>query len=396
MAALNVTQQGILAYSDVGQVSSEAYPNIITHNVNYVYGSQRPDHPAVDDPDCAIFEFVLKVLLTGLLCLIAFSGNTVSFVILWQQRTQSDMTFLLQAIIIADLAVVWMLFIQEVVPGIGFVLPVLHHCTTVCEYVAAVTRPLLFFARSCVVWFTLAAATTRYMSISNPPSDSGVLTMDCARKQIILILVTCFVLTIPLTFDSVLHIVHFGPGNSRHVEPLIHNKWYRMVYLYGVLFVIVLLAPMLTMTYVSTRLIQTLQSIKKLRRLLLTIGRKTNTEMTQVMLTLCVALMVCYLPLIVLQVLGWVQGASPADRHCGRLVYYLHDFSNLFLALNSSLKVVIFALFKDKFLQGLKMCVCQRRHRYHTVKTTDSTPASMYKCQDMSEMTLISQVDGRV
>ena len=382
--------------------------NVDHHHTNPLTTGQGLGQEGMDlsmgDPGCALFEFILKVVLIGLLCLLGFAGNTLSFVVLWRERSHTALTFLLQAVLLADLAVVWMLFIRDVVPGLGYVLPLLANCTTVCQHVAAVTRPLLFLARVCVVWLMLHAAVSRYLTLSRPSSLASVGTVDCARKQVILTLVTAFFFSIPLTFDSVLHVVHeqLGADNtdsmsssSTIVEPLIHNKWYRTIYLYVVQFALLLLAPLLVIVYMTARLLQMLRSVRRLRRVLVPVHKNAqNAEMTQVVLTLCITLLVCYLPVTVLFILEWAHGLSHVDATCGHLLYYLQDFANMFLALNSSIKILIFCLFSEKFPKGVKSVFCVRRRAYQSIKNSES--GFGYKCQDMSEMTLISQVDGRV
>ena len=392
---------------------------VVNHNTNPLAAGNAPHPDLGEDPGCALFEFVLKVGLIGALCLLGFAGNTLSFVVLWRERSGSAMTFLLQAVLLADLAVVWMLFIRDVVPALGYVVPLLRDCATVCGHVAAVTRPLLFLARACVVWLLLHAAASRYLTLSRPSSLASIGTVDCARKQVVLTVLTAFIFSIPLTFDSMLHVLHYpdaaadvssaeaiaaaagaaavaeASGGTPIVEPLVHNRWYRTIYLYVVQFALLLLAPLLVVAFLAARLLQLLRSMRRLRRALVPLHRTQSAELTQVVLTLCVTLLVCYLPVTVLFVLEWAHGAH-VDAACGHLIYYLQDFASMFLALNSSIKVLILALFVERFGRGVKGVFCGGKGgSYESVQDSD-TGLGMYKCQDMSEMTLISQVDGRV
>lgn len=381
----------------VGDIPSRN-PIILTqvnhHQVNPLASLSHTNGVDLTDPGCALFEFVLKVVLIGTLCLAGFVGNTLSFVVLWREKSHSGMTFLLQAILIGDLAVVWMLFIRDVVPGLGYVITILQDCTTVCQHVAAVTRPLLFLSRACVVWLMLHTAVSRYLTLSRPSSVSSIGTVDCARKQVVLTLVTAFVFSVPLTFDSILHVINYPSATETPIiEPLYQNKWYRTIYLYVIQFALILLAPVLVIMYMTGRLLLILRSVKRLRRALVPLHKAQNMEMTQVVLTLCITLVVCYLPAIILFILEWAQEAKETPR-CGHLLYYLQDFANMFLALNSSIKIIILCLFAEKFCKGIKGVFC-RRKTYESIKNSESG-YGMYKCQDMSEMTLISQVDGRV
>ena len=125
-------------------------------------GSGASPFPWTDYSDhCGLFAFIVDVLIMGSICVFGFAGNTLSFIVLWQEKNVTSTTFLLQAVIIADMAVIWMLFIGDVMPALAYAVPLLRDCHTVCGYVAAVTQPLLFLGQACVIWFTLLAVVNR-------------------------------------------------------------------------------------------------------------------------------------------------------------------------------------------------------------------------------------------
>ena len=353
------------------------------------------------DSACLLFEFILNFLITGLLCVAGFTGNTICFVTLWQQHHHTAMTFLLQAVIIADLAVIWVIFVEKVIPGLGYVIPLLSNCHSVCYKITSVTRPLLTLAESCVIWLTLCAAINRYMVMNKPSKSSLVGTLEFARKQVILVLACSVILILPLTFESSIKVAHIHLDTKViHTESLRDNSLYKRIYLFGVLNVLVLLIPWICVVYIGTRLGIILHSVKRLHRALSNMNRAQNTEMTQVMLTLCITLSVCYMPSVIQGIVYWAHPDQPAS--CGHLHYYLDNFCKMFKVLNSCLMLLILCLFQPKFPELLKetfcsdqMCCWCCRDTYKG-KSDRNNGFRGYRCEDMSEMTLMSQMDDHV
>ena len=361
-------------------VAEVGYPNI------YMPGSE-----------CLLFEFILNFLITGFLCIVGFTGNTICFVTLWQQHYHTAMTFHLQAVIIADLAVIWVIFMEKVIPGLGYVIPLLSNCHQACYKITAVTHPLLTLAESCVIWLTLCAAINRYIVMNKPSKSSLVGTLEFARKQVILVLACSFILILPLTFDSSVKV------SENHIDEAItysvslkNSSSYKRIYLFGVLNVLVLLLPWICIVYIGPRLGFILHSVKRHHRALSNMNRAQNTEMTQVILTLCITLGVCYMPSVIQGIVFWVHPDQPTS--CGHLHYYLDNFCKMFKVLNSCLMLLILCLFQPKFPKLLQETFCSNITCYsrckssHKGKTERNSRFRDYKCKDNSEMTLMSLI----
>lgn len=357
----------------------------------------QPFAHAPPDSACLLFEFILNFLITGSLCLVGFTGNTMCFITLWQHQQQhTPMTFLIQAIIIADLAVIWVVFVEKVVPGLGYAVPLLSDCQSACYKITAVTRPLSALAESCAIWLTVCAAVNRYVVMNRPLSSSLVGTLEFARKQVILVLACSVILILPLTFDSSIKVAHIHLDTKViHTESLRENSLFKRIYLFGVLNVLILVIPWICVVYVGTRLGLVLHSVKRLHRAMANMNRAQNTEMTQVMLTLCITMGVCYMPAVIQGVVYWAHPDQPTT--CGHLHYYLDNFCTMFKVLNSCLKLLIMCLFQpkfprllqDTFCSDLPCCCCCRRN----TKSERNPGFRGYRCEDMSEMTLMSSCE---
>ena len=367
----------------MGNLSDDAFGQPVMVQIN-----EKPEL-LPDTTTCLLFEFILNFLITGFLCIVGFTGNTMCFITLWQNHHHTTMTFILQAVIIADFVVVWIIFVEKVIPGLGYIVPLLRNCHSVCYKITSVTRPLLTLAESCVIWLTLCAAINRYMVMNKPSKSSLVGTLEFTRKQVILVLACSVILALPLTFDSAVKVsVDTTVVNT---ETLRNNLNYKKVYVYGILKVVTLIIPWICGVYPAIKLGISLYSVKKQGWSATRENRPQTTELMPVILTLCITLSVCYMPSVIQGIVYWVHPDQPTS--CGHLHYYLDNFCKMFKAVNSCLMLLILCLFLPKFPKLVQdtfcsnlMCCKKEAKSERNVRFKD------YKCEDTSEMTLMSLI----
>ena len=337
---------------------------------------------------CHLYSFTMESVLMGAVILSGMATNTVACAVLWQERVLTAPVFLLQAALIADIAVLWMLFISESVPSLAYALPVLDECSVVCYYIHAITKPLLFLAQSCSLLFTLWAIMNRYVILCKPVVSTKYSDFKCARLQAVATIVVSLLFALPLTMDSAIgNPVHHDTIMKSKQEPLVANKYYYDIYINGVLFLLFLVLPLLAVLYCCIKLARVMQSAKQLRRLLEPGFKMENMDITQVMLAMGVTLFICYLPKTALTV---VQIIDSEMRHydCGELQYFLNAFSNLFISINSASKLVILHMFAKRFRASL-----HRNFGKPEKRAVFRNRAAIYKCGDKSEMTLMSNLE---
>ena len=383
MVPVEFISQVVEHCSVMGNLSGDTFGKPVMAQVN-----EKPEL-LPDTTTCLLFEFILNFLITGFLCIAGFTGNTMCFITLWRNHHHTTMTFILQAVIIADFVVVWIIFVEKVVPGLGYIVPLLRNCHSVCYKITSVTRPLLTLSESCVIWLTLCAAINRYMVMNKPSKSSLVGTLEFARKQVILVLACSVILALPLTFDSAVKVsVDTTVVNT---ETLRNNLNYKKVYVYGILKVVTLIIPWICGVYLAIKLGISLYSVKKQGWSATRENRPQTTELMPVILTLCITLSVCYMPSVIQGIVYWVHPDQPTS--CGHLHYYLDNFCKMFKAVNSCLMLLILCLFLPKFPKLVQDTFCSNLMCYKKEAKSDrNVRFKDYKCEDTSEMTLMSLI----
>lgn len=328
-----------------------------------------------DMEDCALFTFIVEFCIMGLICLLGIGGNTTTCIVLWQEASLTAPIFLLQVALLADIATVWILFLAEGIPALEYTTDALQNCVLVCGYVTIITRPLLFLAQFSSVWFSVLALYRSYIVVCKPRSPEQALSIDLARKQAVGTVLVGLLLTLPLTFDTAIHL------NAN--KTLFQNFWYQILYLQILLFLAAIVCPLLLAAYFCLRLALVVRSVNNLRRILIPSYRLENMDMTQVMLGIGVMLVVCSLPQIALNVSHWIS-KDAIQTHCGSLHYYLQIFANLFMTINAGSKVIILCVLSRRFKSKLLQQFCSHRQK-----------SDVYQCADRSEMTLISHMESQ-
>ena len=339
--------------------------------------------------ECLAFRFIVGSVLTGTLCLMGFAANTLCFLVMWRDKHSLSMSLLLQGAVIADTAILWLLFISDSLPALEYVLPLLHGCSVTCRSITMVTTPMLYFAQTCAVWLALAVAATRYVALCKEGFSTILCSVQCARRLLVAIVILSVILTVPVTFDTKMTSQEQATKNKTDTAMTHRDRWYHDLYWNIAITLISYVIPLMCIVYIAGKLVVFLRSLRQMPCSLAAEYTSQNSHLTHMILALLVIVTMCYLPMVALAALRLT------DRNvdtCGTLQYYLHSISRLFLAVNSSAKLFVFCLYADTFRTNLRMHV----RGQHVGKNGEnySVFGGVYRCgNDVSEMTLISQLD---
>ena len=337
--------------------------------------------------ECLAFRFVVASVLTGTLCLMGFAANTLCFLVMWRDKHSLSMSLLLQGAVVADTAILWLLFISDSLPALEYILPMLRGCSVTCRSITVITTPMLYFAQTCAVWLALAVAVTRYVALCKEGFSTMLCSVQCARRLLVAIVILSLVLAIPVTFDTS---QEQTTTNTTGTYTTHRDRWYHDLYWNVAITLISYVIPLMCIVYIAAKLVMFLRSLRKMPCTLAAEYASQNSHLTHMILALLVMVTTCYLPTVALMALRLTD--RNADK-CGMLQYYLKEVSRLFLAVNSSAKLFVFCLYVDTFRTNLRMHV----HGQHVGKNGEnySVFGGVYRCgNDVSEMTLISQLDA--
>lgn len=116
---------------------------------------------------CVLFRIVFNSGLIAVICFLGLAGNILSLTILHSDRQNRVASFLLQALAVADTAVlVISCFVLSVVYGI------IHSQTTVVtdwtDFIFKYVNSLGYMTQGVTIWLTVLLAINRYIAVCRP------------------------------------------------------------------------------------------------------------------------------------------------------------------------------------------------------------------------------------
>ena len=227
-----------------------------------------------------VFRLVVDVCVVGLLCLIGFIGNTLTFIILRGDRDKNSTTnWLLQTLAVVDiLYLIACLFIQPLKAihdlyghrvdssNIGM-FDVFHVVFTRLEphmwHMASI-------AQTVTVWVVVLVTVDRYIAICMP-LRSKIRTLPRARSAVAIVIISAILYNIPVYFEKTVVYKKTCDGHFRiqleHTE-LKRKDLYFVVYKTICYFVFRTIGPLLLLIILNARLIRALRQMRRRHRYL--------------------------------------------------------------------------------------------------------------------------------
>lgn len=186
------------------------------------------------------FRIVIDVCLVGLLCLIGFVGNSLTFVILRGDRDKHSTTnWLLQTLAVVDIVyLVACVFIQpmkaihDLHPDTewrrGNAWSAFH---TTFTHLEPYIWPLASIAQNVTVWVVVLVTVDRYIAICMP-LRSKIRTLPRARAAVVIVVVAAVLYNIPLFFEKAVWYKKTCGGRYKvqlEMTDLRHSEWYFVV-----------------------------------------------------------------------------------------------------------------------------------------------------------------------
>ena len=336
----------------------------------------------VNGPDCSdvsksaattsVDDFVLRVIIdiciVGLLCLIGFVGNSLTFIILRGDRDKHSTTnWLLQTLAVVDIVYLAACVLIQPVKAIHDLYPETEwrrgsawsafHMTF--THLEPYIWPLASIAQTVTVWVVVLVTVDRYIAICMP-LRSKIRTLPRARAAVAVVVVAAILYNIPAFFEKTVSYEEICDGRYKiQLDPteLKRRKSYFVVYKTICYFVFRSIGPLLLLIALNARLIRALRQMRRRHRYL----TRRNQQRENVTLTLVVVVSVfiaCELPDVGLRIavtLRELVASVELDDDAFR--YRITPVTTALLTLNSAANFFIYCLIGHKFRRILvRMC----------------------------------------
>ena len=343
------------------------------------------DH-MIDREYCLFFKFMFGTVGIGTLTLFGLIGNTLSFVVLFQQRKTSASMLILLALTVTDSFFVLTMFTMKSIPALVFYTGLLPGYTYYYPYFFVYGWPTVSVALVMTSYTTVLIAVHRFVAVCKPFALTTFASIRNTQYQIAGVFIFSIIYNIPIYNEYTLYTVTAEDGSGTtsikwRYSGLGTNYYYSLIYRIIMYYLIIFIGPLIVLLVISIKLIRALRKAQKSRsKMSLTAQKKQERdEITPALIVIVIVYFICQAPVFTRR---FLQGIFPNSRGCGTLYLVIQEISALSTVCNSSVNFLIYIIMSKGFRNTLIGIVRSVKRRSES--TSDAKPSTTTKVTHVS------------
>ena len=317
---------------------------------------------------CLLFDFIIEAVMMGLLCLFGFTGNTLSMICLWRDRSKTATPFLLVSLEVADTMFLVTVLILRVLTSIHTFTGWLEDLMRVFPYIGTYVWPFALISECATIYLTLLVTVNRYISVCRPYEASDLCSIYHARRHVVGVTIFCILYNLPRFFEYkvIKYKNMMGNDEIRSVPSTLGaNIYYQIIYSNFLYFLVMFLVPLVTLVILNYKLVTALRKTKKKRAQLLSSSSegsshsRSEDDITLILIVVVLVFVICQTPALITQSL--FSFLSDDKRMCPKAFFYYERISDLMVVANSSMNFIIYCFCSRKFRQILVELLCKKK-----------------------------------
>ena len=293
-------------------------------------------------------KLIIHSVISGIICILGFTGNSVSIWVLRQDRESPVATFLLQALAFTDNFFLSLCFIHFCINDLLTYLGILRQLHITWWYIRIYTYPLIFIGQTATIWMTVLIAISRYIAVCVPYRASELCNIRRMKLAVTATLLASIIYNMPRFFEKYLIKRTTRRGRVRYTfdtTSMATSAFYRIGYFDIMYYVFSFVLPLLLLSFLNTRLIWAYRAVQRKRRALRSRTLDTHDHnITLVMIIVIVVFMLCNAPARISQI-AWKYHS----QECFSVAFFISAISNVLEILNSSTNFIIYCAFRRQF-----------------------------------------------
>ena len=334
-------------------------------------------------PGCNLFSFIVYTFFCGTLCVLGVIGNIATFAVFQMDNLKTSTTFLFQGLALTDTVLLVMCFpVYCIQPAFDYMGGRQDAFQDAHAYILVYLLPIALLAQTATIWVTVVVGINRYIAVCLPYQASRLCSVAKARQYLAAVLICSLIYCIPRFLQAkVVDEWSVEYNRTIHMAKLTdigENKYFNIIYNNICYLIFMLFFPVLLLTILNIRLINTLKAINQRRSEMQTRQQKQDNNVTFVLIIVVLVFTICQTPALINQILWNVLPDN--SRHCGGLQFYFRPLSNLMVILNSSVNFIIYYLFNKRFKSVVEQHLCwscmmnnENGQRHSLVKNNGAT-----------------------
>ena len=289
---------------------------------------------------------MVYMYVIGAICGVGMPGNLLTFVVLWRVVQKTGTIHLLLALAAVDGLLVLFMFFN--IPAALFI----HLPPAIAAVVEPTSAGAFFVVQMMSVWIVCYVCIERYVAICFPYKAVTVCTVGNAKRAIAAILISSIVMTSPLFADGILEkaAVEKSPGGAAFIN----------IYSSKVFPCLLFFIPCLLLIYTNIRLAQGIHKAQREHRQFADQQPREQSHSIAAALNIVAVVtsfLVTQLPNVGIFLWLWAVNYEMSPS----MTLGLTCIRYILIALNSSINILVYCLFYQRFRRGMKQlfrCCC--------------------------------------
>ena len=326
-----------------------------------------------------LYSIIVNIYIVGFLCLVGFIGNALSIVVLNRDHDKKNTTnWLLQTLALVDtfylLACVFIQILKTIneetdwIPGLQSVFP----------YIEPYSWAFASIAQTVTVWTVVLVTVDRYIAVCKP-LKAQLRSLQRAKIAVVCVTIAAILYNLPRFFERKFIFETDCWGNhlvKTKKTSLRESREYFLVYKTICYFVFRTIGPLLMLIILNLRLIKALHAVRRKQKDM----NKTSKHRENITLMLVVVVsifIICELPDLILRIVATL-GEFLSNMAIDYIILkYINVFTNLMLAVNSSINFLIYCLIGKKFRKILAEMYACRHGRSGRSEMSETEPLTL-------------------
>ena len=298
-----------------------------------------------------LFKFIVDIFVVGFLCLVGFTGNTLSIAVMRKERQKSTMSLLLTALAVMDnLFLLACLFYQtclSIYTNTGHL--------SVCAYGEPYVYAYGLTAQTGTIWIVVMVTMDRFVAVCKPFSAQKWCTRRNAKMAAVGVATFSILYNLPRWFEMGTSEKIGKDGTVEIIpvmNPLFDDYYYAMIYR-GICYIIFMhTIPLSTILILNIKMILAVRYSNK-RHAHLSRDQNNENNATVMLIMVVTIFLLCETPAAVANIL------SSVDMHVPEMtIKYMFVITNMLVTLNSSTNFIIYCLFGRRFRRHCLELLC--------------------------------------
>jgi len=317
--------------------------------VGYAHTNGSASPPDTSDYQCMVLtKFLLHTVMAGMVCLLGFAGNSVSFLVLMRDKATPVASFMLQALAFTDnfFLSIWLLqfSLGDMLTYFGWI----SRLHVSWMYIRLYTYPLLFMGQTATIWMTVLIAFSRYVAVCRPYMAASVCSVASVTKGVIGVVAGSVLYNLPRFFETDIILKTDENGTTSMAfnrTALGDSKIYKLVYFDISYYIFCFVLPLIFLAVLNVKLtISYHKVLQKKRRMSRGETHHCDPNITLVLIIIILVFMVCNTPARIVQIVWRYK-----TQQWLSVPFFLMEISNVLEVLNSSINFIIYCVFRQKF-----------------------------------------------